>query len=64
MQSSMAETERRMQAQYAQLVRQSTEAAKLREQLEAERGRLRSGVPPAAPEPVVANATAATEAKW
>lgn len=64
MQSSMAETERRMQAQYAQLVRQSAEAAKLREQLEAERGRLRSGVPPAASEPVVANATAATEAKW
>lgn len=64
MQSSMAETERRMQAQYAQLVRQSTEAAKLREQLEAEHGRLRSGVPPAASEPVVANATAATEAKW
>lgn len=64
MQSSMAETERRMQAQYAQLVRQSTEAAKLREQLEAERGRLHSGVPPAASEPVVANVTAATEAKW
>lgn len=64
MQSSMSETERRMQAQYAQLVRQSTEAAKLRERLEADRSRLRSGVPPAASEPVAANATAPTEAKW
>ena len=64
MQSSMSETESRMQAQYAQLVRQSTEAAKLREQLEADRSRLRSGVPPAPSEPVAANATAPTEAKW
>ena len=64
MQSSMAESERRMQAQYAQLVKQSVEAVKLRDHLEAERDRLRSGVPPAASEPVVANATAATEAKW
>ena len=64
MQSSMSETERRMQAQYAQLVGQSTEAAKLREQLEADRSRLRSGVPPAASEPVAAHATAPTEAKW
>lgn len=37
MRASMAETERRMQAQYGQLVRQSGEAVKLREQLEAER---------------------------
>jgi hypothetical protein len=36
-QTSVAETEQKMQAQYAQLVRQSAEALKLREQLEAER---------------------------
>lgn len=64
MQSAMAEAERRMQAQYAQLVRQSAEAAKLRDQLEAERGRLRSAVPTAASEPAAVKATAATEAKW
>lgn len=64
MQSAVAETERRMQAQYAQLVRQSAEAAKLRDQLAAERNRLSSKLPPAAPEPVAVKATAATEAKW
>ena len=37
MRAAMAETEGRMQAQYGQLVRQSGEALKLREQLEATR---------------------------
>jgi len=64
MKVAMAETQQRMEAQYAQLVRQSAEAAKLREQLEAERNRLRSGLPPLTAEPVVSNATASTEAKW
>ena len=39
LQSSMAETERRMQDQYAQLVRQSAETSKVRDELEAERRR-------------------------
>ena len=42
MQASMIETERKVQAQYATLVRQSAETLKLREQLEAERSRVRS----------------------
>lgn len=41
MQASIAEIEQRMQAQYALLVRQSTEALKLRDQLAAERSRVR-----------------------
>ena len=51
MQSSIAEAEQRVQAQYALLVRQSAEAMKVREQLEAERSRVRSTP--------VANSTAA-----
>ena len=62
MQTSMAETEQRMQTQYAMLVRQSAEALKLREQLEAERGRARA-TPPAAVAVVPADAKAA-EVKW
>lgn len=42
LQSSMADTEQKMQAQFALLVRQSAEAIKLREQLEAERRRVRA----------------------
>ncbi len=64
MKVAMAETQQRMETQYAQLVRQSAEAAKLREQLEAERNRLRSGAPTPVAESVVPNATASTEAKW
>ncbi len=64
LQRSMAETERRMQSQYALLVRQSEEAAKVRDELEAERRRQRAGVQPAAPEPVAAKPTSSTEAKW
>jgi hypothetical protein len=40
-QTSMVETERRVQAQYATLIRESAEALKMREQLEAERTRMR-----------------------
>jgi hypothetical protein len=42
LQASMADTEQKMQAQFALLVRQSAEAIKLREQLEAERRRVRT----------------------
>ena len=45
MQTSIAEIEQRMQAQYALLVRQSAEALKVRDQLAAERSRVRQ-VPP------------------
>ena len=45
MQTSIAEIEQKMQAQYALLVRQSGEALKVRDQLAAERSRVRS-VPP------------------
>lgn len=48
--ASVAETERQMQAQYGQLVRQSGEALKLREQLEATRATPRvADAGPAAP---------------
>lgn len=65
MQASMAETEQRMQTQYAQLVRQSAEALKVRDQLEASRSRLRNApstetaAAPAAPTP-----GANPEVKW
>lgn len=64
-QTLMAETEQRMQAQYALLVRQSAEALKLREQLEAERNRVRA-VPTAetAPATPAAVTSGNTEAKW
>lgn len=66
LQSSMAEAERQMQAQYALLVRQSAEVMKVREQLEAERQRVH-GSPPAitaaaAPAPVGPNPL--PEVKW
>jgi hypothetical protein len=65
MQTSMAETEQRMQTQYAMLVRQSAEALKLREQLEAERGRARATPPAAVAAVAVAPADAkAAEVKW
>ena len=66
MQASMAETEQRMQVQYTVLVRQSAEALKVREKLEAERSRARSAAPadfPSAP-PVGATVSNSTEAKW
>lgn len=61
MQASMAETERRMQAQYAQLVREGGEAMKLRMELEAER----THSPAAGTSAPVATTTAdGSEAKW
>ena len=66
LQSSMAEAERQMQAQYAVLVRQSAEVMKVREQLEAERQRVHGGSPAittaAAPAPVSPNQL--PEVKW
>jgi|GEM_PF-1220253 len=64
-QSSMVETERRVQSQYATLVRESADALKLREQLEAERVRARAAVPAATnAAPVVAPAGGTAEVKW
>ncbi len=62
MQASMVATESRMQAQYAQLVRQSAEALKLREQLEAERNHSR--VASNAATPVSGTAVNPSEVKW
>lgn len=65
LQSSLAETEQRMQAQYAALIRQSAEAIKLRERLEAERSRLRPATPvkvPVAPAAPVAGES--SQVKW
>ena len=68
-QASMVETEQKMQAQYAILVRQSAEVTKVREGLEAERARFRS-VPAAAPtapppiRPVRATAAGSPQVKW
>lgn len=65
MQASMAETEQRVQAQYATLVRQSAEALKLREQLEAERSRVRAAPTTAiAAEPAGGTAGSASAVKW
>lgn len=65
MQTSIVETERQVQAQYAMLVRQSSEALKMREQLEAERARTRVAPPAgtAAP-PAGAPAGNPPEVKW
>jgi hypothetical protein len=64
-QTSMVETERRVQSQYATLVRESAEALKVREQLEAERVRARTAVPAAtSAAPVVAPTSATAEVKW
>jgi hypothetical protein len=69
MKTSMRETEQRMQAQYATLVRQSAEVAKVREGLEAERVRLRAAPvavsPPTPPaRPVRASAADSSQVKW
>lgn len=45
-QTSVAEIEQKMQAQYAQLVRQSAEALRLREQLESEHRRIQDSATP------------------
>lgn len=65
MQVSMAEAEQRMQAQYAMLVRQSAEALKVREQLEAERARVRAASPVGtAATPAAATVANSAEVKW
>ncbi|MEO7698087.1 MAG: hypothetical protein ABIZ04_02570 [Opitutus sp.] len=65
LQSSIAEAESRMRDQYALLVRQSAEAQKVREQLEAERERVRSAARAATtPAPTGPKAGNTTEAKW
>ena len=65
MQTSMAETNQKMQAQYAVLVRQSAEALKLREQLEAERNRVRSMSPvEAVPATPAAASGGNADVKW
>ena len=65
MQTSIAEIEQRMQAQYGVLVRQSAEALKVRDQLAAERSRVR---PVSAVEAVPASPSAApggnADVKW
>ena len=66
-QASLVETEQKMQAQYAILVRQSAEVTKVREGLEAERSRLRTA-PAATPASRPASARApgpdSTPVKW
>jgi hypothetical protein len=62
-QAAMAESEKQVQAQYGTLVRQSAEAMRLREQLEAERKQLRAASPiPAAP--VEVSASNPSEVQW
>ncbi|AHF89870.1 hypothetical protein OPIT5_06165 [Opitutaceae bacterium TAV5] len=62
-QAAVVETERQVQAQYAALVRQSAEALRLREQLEAERAQLRAAAPPPAA-PVELPASNPNEVRW
>lgn len=65
LQASMSEAESRMQAQYALLVRQSSEALKVRQQLEEERERVRVASSAAGPASADRVTTAkSTEAKW
>jgi hypothetical protein len=67
MQASIAETEQRVQAQYATLVRQSAEALKLRDQLEAERRRVHAANTATAATPVEppgGTAGSAAPVKW
>lgn len=65
MQTSMVETEQKMQAQYALLIRQSAEALKLREQLEKERNRVRT-IPSGESAPVapVPAPSGSAEVRW
>jgi hypothetical protein len=64
MEASMAEAEQRMQAQYAMLVRQSAEALKVREQLEAERSRARGATPGGIAATPAGETGAKPEVKW
>jgi hypothetical protein len=64
-QTSMVDTERRVQSQYATLVRESAEALKVRDQLEVERAHARAPVPAAtSAAPAVAPAGGTAEVKW
>jgi hypothetical protein len=65
MQTALADAEQKMKAQYAALVQQSVETTQLREQLEAERNRLRTT--PTSEIPGVATTTttpANAEVRW
>lgn len=65
MQATMAEAAQRMQAQYAQLVRQSAEVLKVREQLESARSlKSDTGSSETASFPPTAATTGATNPKW
>ena len=65
MQASVAETEQRLQAQYATLVRQSAEVLKVHEQLAAERSRTQGALPAATTATALADKTAGkTGAEW
>jgi len=64
-QTSVAEIEQKMQAQYTQLVRQSSEALRLREQLETEHRRIQDlATPESAPAAPTATPTANPAVKW
>jgi TolA-binding protein len=65
MQALLAETSQKLQAQYAQLVRQSADTLRAREQLDAERNRVRS-MPSAEPAPATPTAmpTSNPTVKW
>lgn len=60
MEGVMASTQAKMQTQYLQLVKQSGEALRLRDRLEAERNQTRANAAPP-PDGVASNAT---QAKW
>ncbi len=68
MQATLAELEQKMKGQYSTLVKQSAETIKVREQLEAERSRLRRVAPAeAAPVPAAAPAVVPTpnaDVRW
>jgi len=64
-QTSVAEIEQKMQAQYAQLVRQSAEALRLREQLESEHRRIQDmATPESAAAAPTTTPTANPAVKW
>ena len=64
MQTSMADTERQMQGQYAQIVRQNAEVLKVRDQLETERIRVRATVAREPAKPAVTPTEVTPEVKW
>ncbi|HVZ65052.1 MAG TPA: hypothetical protein VG838_13355 [Opitutaceae bacterium] len=64
MQVSMADTQAKMQAQYAQLLKQSGEALRLRERLEIERSQNRANTGPAPDSVAATGDSRTTQAKW